>query len=286
MTPQFANQVVSSAILYLDHTILKKGSAFSNHNSYFYSTNNLYNGYYSYSAPLGQFVADSSIAGATIMTGVYLDNTLLTTGVSGFFNVNYDKALVYFSSNITGNNRLSGSYALKDFDIVLTNESEVELLLEDTYSFNPKTFATSTGLAPNQISYPVIFVKPNGGTNKPFAFGGEDLTTYEMRLIVIADSQFNLDAVCGILQDTAFDTIPLISSGEMPFNIFGGMKSPPYHYDQLVTGKVSNGSGIYIKDVFVNRLNQKVRTDVNRLHPGTYIAFVDYILEKNRFPRQ
>ena len=74
MKAQFDNKVMSSLYLWFDHTLLKEGEAFTNYGSKFYPVNNLYQGYYTYGTPFRQFVADSSIDGATILSGVYLDN--------------------------------------------------------------------------------------------------------------------------------------------------------------------------------------------------------------------
>ena len=61
MQAQYDNIVMSSALLWLDHTILNKGAAFTNTSSFFYDVNSLYNGYNTYGSPFRQFVADESI---------------------------------------------------------------------------------------------------------------------------------------------------------------------------------------------------------------------------------
>ena len=96
---------------------------------------------------------------------------------------------------------ISGSYAVKDFNVYLTSKAEQELLFEDKIDLRPATTQTETGLAPNVSTYPAVFIKNNGGQNDPFAFGGEDVTKTNVRAIVLADSQFNLDALCSIFKD-------------------------------------------------------------------------------------
>ena len=61
MESQYDNVVMSSFLLWLDHTLLSKGKAFTNTSSFFYDVNSLYNGYNTYGSPFRQFVADESI---------------------------------------------------------------------------------------------------------------------------------------------------------------------------------------------------------------------------------
>ena len=77
MKAQFDNRVMSSLLLFVDHKLLNHGEAFDNHSSYFTEANQTYANYFNYSAPFKQLVSDVSIDGATVMTGVYLDDTFI-----------------------------------------------------------------------------------------------------------------------------------------------------------------------------------------------------------------
>ena len=108
MRAQFDNRVMSSFLLWFDHTLIKDGEAWTNNSSWFYPVDNLYNGYYTYGAPYKQFVSDFGVTGnntlATshpeIPTGIYLDGVHLTTGTSGFMGLNYEQGQVYFNTEI------------------------------------------------------------------------------------------------------------------------------------------------------------------------------------------
>ena len=283
MTPQFTNQLISSFILWLDNLILKKGSAYTNVGYKFYDVSDIYNPYKTYASPFGQFVADSSITGATIISGVYLNNSFLTTGQSGFIGIDYNRGRVYFNTNITGT--LSGNYAIKDFNIVLTDKPEEVILFETKYSVRPKTNQTITGLNEDQFNYPIIFVKNNGGQNEPLAFGGMDTTNIDIRLIIMTDSLFTLDAICSILKDSNRLYIPLISAQEMPFNALGGFKSGSYNYNSLISGKIDNQLATYITNVYVSKYQQNTYQEIRNINPTVYTALVDYATETYRFPR-
>jgi hypothetical protein len=282
MKPQFENILMSSMTLWFDHTLLKKGEAFSNHNSLFYPITNIYNGYYSYGAPFKNLIRDESITGANIISGVYINNTFITTGVSGLVSINADQGQLYFDVD-QSNSTISGNYAVKDYGIHLTNENEERILFETKFNLNPKTTENPTGLPINAQTYPAIYLKNNGGNNEPLAFGGLDSTNINVRTIVISDSMFSMDALTSIFKDVVRTYIPLIQPNEMPFNSLNGLKTR-YNYDILTTGKAGSSSSVYIKNVYVSK-NVTNRGQYQDLNPDAISAFVDFELEAYRNPR-
>ena len=71
MKVQFENKIMSSLLLFIDHHLLSKGEAFTNHAGLFYPVTNLYNNYYTYAAPFKQMVNDDGVSNATVMKTVY-----------------------------------------------------------------------------------------------------------------------------------------------------------------------------------------------------------------------
>jgi len=285
MTPQHTNTVTSSLLLWLENTVLTKGLAFNNNSGFFYAVPNVWNGLYTYALPFKPLVADSSIPNANIMTGVYLDNTFITTGQSGLMDINYRDGQVYFNVPITTpQTRISGNYAVSDFSIKLTNRPEEELVFETKHELKPKTLKTITGLAPNSTTYPVIYVKPFGGKNRPFAMGGTDQTIEFFRLIVLADNQFNLDAVSSILKDRIRTFIPLIQSTEMPFNYRGGFVTGAYDYGNFGGRSASNNS-IWIENIDVSNLPRSSYSEIRDINAAVFIGLIDFEVHSYRDPR-
>lgn len=282
MKPQFENILMSSMILWFDNTLVKKGEAFSNHESIFYPITNIYNGYYSYGAPFRNLVRDQSITGANIISGVYLNNTFITTGQSGLVAINADQGQIYFNAD-QSSYTISGSYAVKDYGIYLTNENEEKILFETKFNLNPKTFESPTGLPINSQTYPAIYLKNNGGNNEPLAFGGLDSTNINVRAIVISDSIFSMDAVTSIFKDSVRTYIPLIQPEEMPFNSLNGLKSG-YNYDLLTTGRAGSSNSVYIKNIYISK-NVVNRSQYQDLNPDAISSFIDFELETYRYPR-
>ena len=277
MKVQLDNILMSSMLMWMDNVILKKGEAYKNFSSQFYPVTNIYNGFHTYGLPFKQVVCDSSISGANILSGVYVNNNFKTIGQNNLTGISPQNGQVYFASG-QGTNTISGNYAVKDFNLYLTNQPEEEILFESQYQARPKTTQTPTGLAIEAITYPCIFLKNNGGINQPFAFGGQDNTQISVRAVVMADNMFNLDALCSILKDTARDYVPLINS---PFNNFGGLNSGHYNYDSLTQSIDVGTNGFYISEVNVSKIFANLNAKNNQVFP----AFIDFTLNNIRYPR-
>lgn len=276
MKPQYENEVLSSLLLFIDHEVLKKGEAFSNHRSYFYPVQNVYTDKYVYASPFKQFVSDASIPGANVINSVFVDGVQKNIGQGGLVAIDHYNGQVHFGPEIVGSNRISGSYAVKDFNVYLTSEPEEKLLFETQFSLNPKTQENPAGIPVNSLTYPAIFVKSNGGSNEPGALGGINNTIINARMIVLADSDFSLDAVCSILKDCYMKRLPIVKSNSMPFNAVGAYTGVNYNYEMLATGQ---GPIIYRTHV------TKVVPDrwfFKNANPNIFSAMVDFELSDFR----
>ena len=267
MKPQYTNKLISSFLLYLDNLLLKKGEAFA------------------YASPFSQMVYDQSIPNTIPFSGVYLDNTFITTGQSGLAHIDYRKGTVYFTSEIQGNNRISGNFSVCEFNTQLTNHPEYRLLFETKKTLKPKFNQKTTGIAPNEIIFPVIFVKDNGGWAEQFALGGEDLTINRFRLIVLSDSQFNGDAIASLLKDQTNSFIPLMFTEEFPFTPYGSLKQGSYNYTGIVGDRVSHGSGVFIEKVQPASMTDGFRGDLNNLQSAIFPSIIDVTVSMPRFTR-
>jgi hypothetical protein len=287
MLPQFDNIIMTSVLLWLDNKIMTKGEAYSNYQSTFYPLPNMYYGYYTYGAPFKQMVIDSSITGANIISGVYVSGVFTVPGQGTLSGIDAANGQLYFTSPISNpTTALSGNYAVKDFNMYLTSKTEESLLFETQYQINPKTYQNPTGLPIGAETYPVIYLKYQGGKNKPLAFGGFDQTISFVRAVILADSVFALDAVTSIMRDTSRQLIPLIYPDEMPFNSLGSVTGSSFNYINLIKNKVVDSEYVYINEVNVTKTDTKLLNATNSLNRNVYSAFVDFELGKNRYPNQ
>ena len=292
MKAQFDNQVVSSFMLWFDHTLLKEGEAYTNTTGLFYDVADEINGYFTYALPYKQIVSDKAITGAKIPcaegpTGIYINGNHILTGTSGWAAINYFEGQVYFSGQAPVTGDISGRFAVKDFNIYLTNEPEERLLLETKHNLRPKVTEDRTGIAIDSITYPAIFLRYNGAHNEPFAFGGTDQTMIDIRAIVLGDNQFHTDAVCSIFRDKARTFMCLFGENEMPYNTLGGFKnSNQFNYTGTINNKILASSGVYIDNVWVSRFDRNIPTDMKNMNSEIYPAFIDFELSMVRVPRQ
>lgn len=286
MKTQYENRVISSFLLWFDHTLLDKGEAYTNHSSKYYPVEASFYGYTGYGAPFKQFVTDSSIVGATVASGVYVSGTAVSnfkeTGENPLVDINFNEGQVYFNTAIDSNAVVSGSYAIKDFNVYLTSKAEQEVLFEEKISLRPSTTQIETGLASNVATYPAVFIKNNGGENEPFALGGQDATKTNLRAIVLSDSQFSLDALCSIFKDQARVYVPILSDEKYPLNALGGLKTGVYNYTELVSGIQDK---VYLKNIEVSRFSLGYMENLSNTNPDVFKAMIDFELEGYRFPR-
>jgi len=289
MIPQFDNILMTSMLLWLDNKIVTNGQAYTNYQSVFYPLSNMIYGYYTYGAPLKQMVIDSSISGANIISGVYINGVFTIPGQNYLSGINATEGQLYFSQPINNpTTALSGNYAVKDYNIYLTSKTEENLLFETQYQINPKTYQNPTGLPIGSETYPVIYLKYQGGKNKPLAFGGFDQTIGNVRAVILSDSVFSLDAVTSIMRDTSRELIPLIYPNEMPFNSLGSVSvsGNNFNYIKYTANKANTDDYLYINEVNVTKTDTRLLNATNSLNRNVYSAFVDFEVVKNRYPRQ
>jgi hypothetical protein len=276
MKVNYQNTLTSSFLLYIDNAVLKKGDAYTNVNSLFYPISGVYGNYFTYAAPYKQIVSDVSINGATQMSGVYLNGNFITPGQSGLLAINHYDGQLIFSSNKNGQ-AISGNYSIKDYNVYLTDKSEDYILFSTKIEPKSRRNITARGLEVNEITYPAIFLMMINSQNEPFAFGGTDMTKSYFRTVVMANSVFSLDAVCGILRDSAHNYFRLVDNNDLKLNAMSAYTGTPFNYTGVATGEP-----VYIADVNVSRVKKITSSEYVNLNPDVYSAFIDFDLESVR----
>jgi hypothetical protein len=277
MKTQFDNQLINSFGYYLDNKIITNGSGYKNVSSLFYPINQIYGGYQTYSSPFNQFIADESVSGPNIISGVYISGVFVPPGNSGVHAIDYFNGRIYTSGVING--QISGNLAIKDFNIKISTQSDEEVLIENNYWNRLRKNENISGLYNDELSYPVIYIRNDGGYNRPFQIGERANDSYNnIRAIVLADSQWNLDAVLSVMKDLAHDYIPIIAENEIPFNVWGDtISSNGYNYNALTQNKVSNGSGAFIEYVRAVRFNTQAINNTSKiLSNKIYFGIADF----------
>jgi len=287
MKPQFDNQIMSSFLLWFDNKLLSKGEAYQSTTGEFYSVSDEFYGYTTYASSYSQIVSDASVTGAIIPTGLYVGSNLVDVGeggATGLYAIDYGNGRSYWSG--TQGETVSGSFSIKDFNVFLTNSTEDEILFQTQYTNrNQISSVVPTGLEADTKTYPVVYLKNNGSFNEPFAFGGQDNTVMNVRAIVIADSQFDIDAIGSLFRDLKMTNIPIFEASEMPFNQFGYYKNDVQYNYTGVTASKAGSDGIFLEDVNVARFDRVLENEVRKFNPNVYSTLIDFELNKVRFPR-
>lgn len=271
MKIQEDNLICSSMILYLDNIICNEGRGFKNTTSNFYSTLNNYANIYTYSLPFKQVIADASVSGANILSGIYINNSFKNIGQNDITGINHYEGQVYFTQN-PNTDQISGAYAIKDFNLYLTNRKDQSLIFEQAYKLRSKTPQNISGLAPNNDTIPSIFIKNIGGSSKPFAFGGSKKITTDIRCTVITDNLYDLDALCSLLKEKSNTYLPIIKPSNLNLNNFNSLPNGYYKYNELANNADYK---LYIDEI---NISKNIDLESDTITFNLFTAFIDFSL--------
>jgi hypothetical protein len=281
MIEQFQHRATTSFFLWFDNYLLKKGQAYSNQTGkfYYYSDDRLDGRYKAFGSPYKQWVTDSSIAGASVPSGVWINNTFTPRSNSLMLDFENGRALVSGAANTTN---VTGAFAVKDFNIYFTNEGEEDLLVDKKYNSNPRIFSfTQNYVQPYDQVVPAIFLSSESISNEPFAFGGEDTTKISMKAVVMAENAYQLDGVLSIFADSQNEVITNIPFTGHPLTEYGDLKNGSYSYETLKSQN-QNNSLFFVEEVITSKLTDKARKS---LANDLYVGFIDFEIHQQRYPR-
>lgn len=289
MSPQFLNRIAPSFTLFIDHEMLYKGNGFVNVNSgqLRQTEDPNFPDKKIYSSPYRQFVADRSVTGANIPSGLSAGNVFINKGSSGLY-IDYDMGRAIFNGSVSSNlDNLKLSYAYKEYNVYYNESQDEELIFEAKYPVRPTDNygnIANTPLQHDQVTYPAIFVKSQYTENLPFAFGGLDETVLDIRCIFLADSPYLLDAGVSIATDMARKYFPVLHPKDMPFNIYGDYKNGlNYNFNNLYSQYCQTGSLMaLVESVKISRFAPSVN---KLLGNNAYGGFADFTVKYVRQPR-
>jgi len=281
MKPQYQHELMTSFMLWFDHELLQKGEAYSNQTGAFYYSNDtrLPNEYKAYSSPYKQWVSDSSINGDT---NPIIPSSLMGSGRNDGIIFDFENGrIIETGGNFGTNSTITGSFAVKDFNVYLTNETEEDLILENKFQLNSRYSKTETGVEPYDQMAPAIFLNCEYMRNEGFAFGGEEKTTNIVKAVVLAENSYQLDGALSIFADSSRKIISKIPFSKHPSTEYGDIKNGLYNYANLANTYL-NANPYYIEDVTVSKFSEKNQSII----PGNLkIGFIDFEVSTNRFPR-
>jgi hypothetical protein len=281
MKATYANNLMSSFYLWIDHEILARGEAFINYSGKLYKSSdpNFPNNSI-YGSPFRQWVYDSSIQNTNIPSGIYVNGSFVSRSTNGL-NLDFNKGRAIFNNNLISGD-ITAAYSFKEYNIYYTDEREEKLLFEKAYNVTPKVSQVTGSLGYLDNPYPCIFIKHRSAENIPFAFGGEDSTETVIRCIILASNSFSLDGVISILNDSARKVFPVFDPNSFPFNYLGDFKTGDnFNYINLCKNQPPSNL-VLINRVTVSKLDE---IDNSKINKKCVAALVDFELSDVRKPR-
>lgn len=280
MKTDFIQDLHSSFAIWFDHTLLQEGEAFTNVSGSLYpTTSQSLPNYKILGSTYKQWVYDSSVSGVSVPSSVSINGNTLNRGQSGISFDFQNGRVISPSLNATNITGATCNYSAKDFNIYTTNSSDYELIFENRYMINPTYPQVATGVPEDKLIAPCIFLKIKQFSNKPFTFGGNDMTTVNMRAVIISDDEFKLRGVGNIFVDRKNTYMPIITG--TPINRLGDIKNGSYNYTDIVASQLSNNLA-YISECVYTRFSQ---ASVAEKQPNMHLGFLDFNLEISRWPR-
>ena len=279
MKEQFQHKLTTSFFLWFDNFLLTKGEAFSNKTGdfFYYSDDRLDATYKAYGSPYKQWVTDSSITGATVPSGVYIGGNFSGRDDGVVLDFDNGRALVSGSStDLT----ITGSFAVKDFNVYMTNDTEEDLVVENKYTVNSRLpSAPYNYISPYDDVVPAVFIASSDSRNSPFALGGMQDTQVTMKAVVLAEDPYQLDGVLSIFMDSAEECINPIPMTGYPTTELGDLKNNTYNYVNK-KNEYSDEIKFYINGVTTSRLSDR---DRKSLAHDLYVGFIDFDVQQHRY---
>jgi hypothetical protein len=272
---------MTSFLLWFDNQLLQKGEAYSNQTGvlYYSEDSRLPSSFKSYSSSYKQWVTDSSISGDV--------NPIIPTSFNGYDRsddliFDFDNGrIIETGGNFQPEQVLTGTFAVKDFNVYFTNETEDTLIIDNEFQLNSRYGDSFSGVPPYDEVMPAVFLNCEYMRNEGFAFGGEDKTTNTIKGVVFAENSYQLDGVLSIFADSARKTIVKIPFSGFPSTEYGDLKNGSYNYIEL-SNTYLDSNPYYINDVTVSKFSEKT---TSKIPQGVKIGFIDFEVCTSRFPR-
>ncbi len=279
MRPQYAHDLVTSVVLWLDNQLGNTGQAYVNITGSLYQQPLVAGQNVLYTSPYRSWVYDSCVAGAQVPSGFYTSSGQFLTRASGL-------VIDHINGRVSTPNNwgptLSGTYARKEINVYYSSDEEVQYVLEQVYRENTNLSYVITGLVRpgmtnNILAAPLVMLTNARGQNDPWALGGIDDSKNTVRAFIITDSNYLQDGVNSLLQDAAHQTIPFVPYSVAPWTASGDLKSPPWSYCTGVYNVFGCAGGLYVENIYAYKISERA----NR-NSTFFVSAVEIDLSKPR----
>ena len=271
--------------MWFDHFLLDKADAYENFETDFY--------YYEderfppsvkkvFGSPYKQWVYDRSITNAKVPV-ISGGAGALSAGESGMI-VDYENGRVLFNSDVSSSAQISGAYSVKNFNTYVSNQDEESLIIEGKYKVNARYTRDLTYIAPYDEVVPAVFLSTTDTTNVPYALGGQDNTISHISAVAFAENTYQLDGILSVFADASKEVFAEIPYTGSALDEYGDVKSSyegGFNYSNVANNFGSNFG--FIQNTNVSKISDRM----DKFIPvPLYVGFIDFEINKYRFPRQ
>jgi hypothetical protein len=226
-------------------------------------------------------------------SGVYINNVFVEQG-DAVHNllIDHNEGRVLVKGKDSGgqdliDKHISGHFKRKEVNVYITNETEEQLLLQNDFILSdvagePTYLKQQAELGDRKYTLPAAFISLNSSSNEAWAMGGVDDTRTVIRVVLITDSNYSLDAVLSLFRDRQKTQFELIEFEDFPFGEFYHVKNFPYSYPEFIKSKKGPRFPAFIDRVIVSKLFDRSGTQIPQ---GLRIGFMDFEISSIRKPR-
>ena len=231
--------------------------------------------------------------GASEPSGVYIDGAFVPQKDATYgLIIDHNEGRVLVKGKDSGgidliNKNISGHFKRKEINVYITNETEEQLLLQNDFILSdvvgePTYLKQQAELGDKKYSLPAAFISLNSSSNEPWAFGGVDDTRTVIRVVLITDSNYSLDATLSLFRDAQKTQFEMVEFEDFPFGEFYHVKNFPYSYPDFIKNKKGPRFPAFIDRVIVSKLFDRSGTQIPQ---GLRIGFIDFEISSIRKPR-
>lgn len=282
MKELFQHRVTNSMLLWFDHYLLDKGDAYINRGgTFFYQEDpHLPSNLKAFNSQYKQWVNDSSIAGANIPTGIFINGSF--SGRANGVIMDFENGRVLLDSSVSNTATITGSFPVKDINVYFTNETEEDLIIEQKFQSNPRLPSAEdslqSGIPPYDQVVPAAFITSRGLNNEGFALGGMQETTARFTAVVMTQNPYELDGVLSVFADAKDEVVSDVPMTGHPMTEWGDIKNDSYSYADTSNHYRSNGY-FFINSVKTSKLTDRARKGIGS---ELYVGFIDFEVQQHR----
>lgn len=269
MIPQYSHNLLTSFMLWIDFKITNDQSGFTNYSGQLFkqidrSVPPPYNTIYA--SPYKSWVYDSYVSGANYVSGIWTSSGQFLTRSSGI-SIDYTNGRIL--SKYNWGDGVTCAYSVKDFSLILSNESETNFFLEKVFNEDTNLTYPVTGNTAGVWYAPCIVFTNAQSENKPWAIGGIDESFSSVRAYIISNNNYLQEAVNSYFNDLARRFIPVATWGDAPLNSLGDLKTnftgagSGWCYNNNILAKYGYSGGCYITEVASYKMSEKANKAIS-----------------------